>query len=95
MLLHAKRSMQIVEIRYLWPSFNDFAIRNFASFIAVTLIIAVCGTMALQLTKVYFSVFQCSVTYSMEQTRSCFDCCNAFIDFIVRDCKTNKTIQMN
>jgi len=62
--------MQIVEKRYLWPSFNNFAIKNFASFIAMTLIIArktitaVYGTMALQLTK----VFQCSVTYAMKQT---------------------------
>jgi len=32
--------MQIVEIRYLRPGFNDFAIKSFASFIAVTLIIA-------------------------------------------------------
>jgi len=54
-ILHAKRNMQIIEIRYLWPSFNDFAIKNFATFIAMTLIIArktitaVFGTMALQL----------------------------------------------
>jgi len=39
-ILHAKRSMQIIEIRYLWPSFNYFAIKNFTSFIAMTLIIA-------------------------------------------------------
>jgi len=31
-------------------------------------------------------VFQCSVTSSMKQTSSFFDCCNAFIDFIVCDC---------
>jgi len=55
--------MQIIEIRYLWPSFNDFAIKNFPSFIAMTLIIArktitaVFGTMALQLIK----TFQCNV----------------------------------
>jgi len=60
--------MQIIEIRYLWSSFNDFAIKNFVSVISMTLIIArktitaVFGTMALQLTK----VFQCSVTYSMK-----------------------------
>jgi len=57
-ILHAKRIMQLVEIRYWWPRFNDFAIKNFASFIAMTLIIerktitVVFGTMALQLTKV-------------------------------------------
>jgi len=51
--------MQIIESRYLWPSFNDLAIKNFASFIAMILIIAtkkitaIFGTMALQL--VYFS----------------------------------------
>jgi len=72
--LHAKRSMQIVEIRYLWPSFNDFAIKNFTSFIAMALIIArkaipaVFGTMALQLIE----VFQCSVTYSMKQASAFF-----------------------
>jgi len=77
--------MQIVETRYLWPSFNDFAIKNLASFIAVTLITArktitaIYGTMALQLIE----VFQCSVTYSMKQTSSFFDCC---IAFIVCDC---------
>jgi len=55
-------------------SFNDFTIKNFASFIIMTLIIArktitaVFDTMALQLTK----IFQCSVTYSMKQTSSCF-----------------------
>jgi len=32
--------MYIVEIRYMWPSFNDLAIKNFTSFIAMTLIIA-------------------------------------------------------
>jgi len=60
--------MQIIEIRYLWPTFNDFAIKNFTSFIAMTLInckktiTAVFGTMALQLIE----AFQCSVTYSMK-----------------------------
>jgi len=58
----------------MYPSFNDLAIKNFASFIAMTLIIAiktitaVFGTMALQL----FEAFQCSVTYSMKQTSSFF-----------------------
>jgi len=67
---------------------NDFTIKNFISFIAMTLIIArktitaVFGTMALQLIE----VFQCSVTYSMKQTSSFFDCCTAFIDFIVCEC---------
>jgi len=62
--------MLAIEIWYLWSSFNDFAIKNFTSFIAMTLIIAtktitaVFGTMALQLIK----EFQCSVTYSMKQT---------------------------
>jgi len=82
--------MQKIEIRYLWPSFNDFAMKNFASFIAITLIIArktatfVFGTMALQLNE----ALQCSVTYSMKKTNFClfFYCCNAFIDFIVCDC---------
>jgi len=66
--------MQIVKITYLWPSFNDLAVKNFESFIAVTLIIArktitaVCGTMTLQLTK----VFQCNVNYSMKQKSSLF-----------------------
>jgi len=32
-ILHAKRSMQIIEIRYLWPRCNDFAIKNYAGFI--------------------------------------------------------------
>jgi len=32
--------MLIIETRYLQISFNDFAIKNFASFIATTLIIA-------------------------------------------------------
>jgi len=32
--------MKIIKIRYLWPSFNDFAIKNFISIIAMTLIIA-------------------------------------------------------
>jgi len=56
--------MQITEIRYLWPSFNDIAIKNFASFIAITLIIArktitaVFGTIALQLIyRVSMSLF--------------------------------------
>jgi len=67
------------------PRFNDFAIKNFVSFIVMTLIIArktipaVFGTMALQLLE----AFQCSVNYSMKQTSSFFDCCNAFI---VCDC---------
>jgi len=42
-------------------------------------ITAVFGTMALQLIQ----IFQCSVTYTMKQTISFFDCCNAFI---VCDC---------
>jgi len=33
--------MQIIEIRYLWPSFNDFAIKNFASLIAMTLMLII------------------------------------------------------
>jgi len=80
--------MQIKEISYLWPSFNDFAIKSFTSFIAMTLIIAtktitaVFGTMALQLIE----VFQCSVNYSMKETGSFFYYCNDFIDFIVCDC---------
>jgi len=84
--------MQIVEIRCLWPSFNDFAIKNFTSFIAMSLIIAtkritaVFGTMALQLLE----VFQCSLTYSMKLISVFFDCCNAFIDFIVCDCSLTK-----
>jgi len=59
-ILHTKTNMQIIlEIRYLWPSFNDFAIKNFASFIAMTLnvarkaITAVFGAMALQLIEVF------------------------------------------
>jgi len=66
--------MQKIEIRYLRPGFNDFAIKNFTSFIAMTLIIArktitsVFGTMALQLIE----VFQCSVIYAMKQTSSFF-----------------------
>jgi len=62
-ILHAKRSMEIIEIRHLRLSF-----KNFASFIAMTLIIArktittVFSTMALQLIE----VFQCSVSYSMK-----------------------------
>jgi len=32
--------MQIIEIRYPWSSFNNFAIKNFTSFITMTLIIA-------------------------------------------------------
>jgi len=70
MILHAKRSMQIMKIRYMWPSFNDLAIKNLKSFIAMTLIIArktitaVFGTMTLQ----FIEAFQCSVTYSMKQT---------------------------
>jgi len=55
---------QILEIRHLWSSFNNFAINNSANFIAMTLIIArktitaVFGTLALQLIE----AFQCSVT---------------------------------
>jgi len=66
--------MQIIEIRYLSSSFNEFAIKNFTSFIAMTLAIAtktitaVYGIMALQLIE----AFQCSVTYSMKQTGSIF-----------------------
>jgi len=54
--------MQIIEITNsfnLWPSFNDIAIKKFASFIAITLIIArktitaAFGTMALQLIEVF------------------------------------------
>jgi len=66
--------MQIREIRYLWPSFNDFAIKNFANFIAMNLInarkttTAVFGTLTLQLNE----AFQCSVNYSMKQTSSFF-----------------------
>jgi len=66
--------MKIIEIRYLWPIFNNFAIKNFTSFIAMTLIIAtktitaVFVTMALQLIE----AFQCSVTYSMKQTSALF-----------------------
>jgi len=66
--------MQIAEIRYLWPSFKDFAIKNFTSFIAMTLIIArktitaVFGAMALQLIE----VFQRYVTYSIKQTSAFF-----------------------
>jgi len=66
--------MQIIEISYLWPSFNDFAIKHFTSFIALTLIIAsktitaVFGTMALQLIE----EFQCRVNYSMKQSGSFF-----------------------
>jgi len=85
MILHAKRSMQIIEIRHLWPSVNDFAIKNFTSFIAMPLIIArktisaVFGTMALQLIE----ALQCTVTYSIKQTSAFFDCYSAFI---VCDC---------
>jgi len=92
-ILHAKRSVQIIEIRYLWSSFNDFAIKNFTSFIAMTLIIAtkpitaVFGTMSLQ----FIEEFQCSETYSLKETSSFFNCCNAFIDFIVYDCSFNLT----
>jgi len=73
-ILHAKRSMQIIEIRYMWPSFNDFAIKNFTSFFAMTLTIAkktitaVFGTMALQLIE----ALQHSVTSSIKQTSSSF-----------------------
>jgi len=55
-------------------NFNDFAVKNFTSFIEMTLVSArktitvVFGTMALQLTN----IFQCSVTYSMKQTSSFF-----------------------
>jgi len=58
-ILYPKRSILIIEIRYLWPSFNDFAIKIFVSFIAMTLFIArktitaVFGTMALQLIEVF------------------------------------------
>jgi len=60
-----KKSMQIIKIRYMWPSFKDFANKNFTSFIAMTLIIArktitaVFGTMTLQLIE----AFQCSVQW--------------------------------
>jgi len=80
--------MQIIEIRHLWPSFNDLAIINFSSFIAMTLIITrktitvVLGTIALQL----IGVFQCGASYSINKQVRFFDCCNAFIDFIVCDC---------
>jgi len=64
--------MQIVEIRYLCPSFNDFAIKNFTIFIAMTLNNkndhCRFGTMALQLIE----VFQCSVTYSMKHASAFF-----------------------
>jgi len=73
-ILHAKRSMQIIEIRYMWPSFNDFAIKNFTSFIEMTLIIArktitaIFSTTALQLIE----AFQCSMTESIKQTSAFF-----------------------
>jgi len=62
--------------------------KNFASFIAMTLIIARkmitadFGPVALQLIE----VFQSSVTYLMKQTICFFYCYNAFIDLIVCDC---------
>jgi len=33
--LHTNRSMYIIEIRYLCSSFNDFAIKNLANFVAL------------------------------------------------------------
>jgi len=53
-------------------------------------ITAVFGTMALQLIE----AFQYSVTYSMKQTNSFFDCCNAFIDFIVCDCSLSHHLNL-
>jgi len=76
--------MQIIEIRYLWPSYNDFALKNFTSFIAMTLIIArktfttVFSTMALQLIE----EFQCSLFN--ETNKLVF--LTVAIDFIVCDC---------
>jgi len=46
--------------------------------------------MALQLIE----AFQCSVIYSTKQTSSFFDCCNAFIDFIVCDCSLTLELQL-
>jgi len=45
--------MHIIELRYLWPSFNDFTIKNFAGFRKNDT--AAFGTMTLQLIE----VFQC------------------------------------
>jgi len=70
----------VLEIIYLWSSFNDFANKNFANFIAMTLITAVFGTLILQ----FIEAFQCSVTFAMKQA-DFFDCCNVLNDFIVCD----------
>jgi len=42
-ILHAKRSMQIIELRYLRYSFNDFAIKNLVVVVAIKNLMVVVG----------------------------------------------------